>query len=84
MDRLKKNLFHEVLIFGKNESIGIFEKILYRFLYFALFSFASHWKHGNQSFRALTKAFGLRFIISVSSTCAYPAKYQYFSSHEDI
>ncbi|CAF4304206.1 unnamed protein product [Rotaria sp. Silwood2] len=30
------------------------------------FRFASHWKHNNQSFRTLTKAFGLRFIISVS------------------
>ncbi|CAF1154766.1 unnamed protein product [Adineta steineri] len=30
------------------------------------FRFASHWKHENQSFRTLTKAFGLRFIISVS------------------
>ncbi|CAF1106408.1 unnamed protein product [Rotaria sp. Silwood1] len=30
------------------------------------FRFASHWKHHNQSFRTLTKAFGLRFIISVS------------------
>ncbi|CAF1136153.1 unnamed protein product [Rotaria magnacalcarata] len=30
------------------------------------FRFASHWKHQDQSFRTLTKAFGLRFIISVS------------------
>ncbi|CAF1346270.1 unnamed protein product [Adineta ricciae] len=30
------------------------------------FRFASHWKHQNESFRTLTKAFGLRFIISVS------------------
>ncbi|CAF0749307.1 unnamed protein product [Rotaria sordida] len=30
------------------------------------FRFASHWKHHNRSFRTLTKAFGLRFIISVS------------------
>ncbi|CAF3587678.1 unnamed protein product [Rotaria socialis] len=30
------------------------------------FRFASHWKHQGQSFRTLTKAFGLRFIISVS------------------
>lgn len=30
------------------------------------FSFASHWKHQNRQFRTLTKAFGLRFIISVS------------------
>jgi hypothetical protein len=28
--------------------------------------FASHWKHQNRSFRTLTKAYGLRFIISVS------------------
>jgi hypothetical protein len=31
----------------------------------SLFSFASHWKHQNRSFRTLTKAYGLRFIISV-------------------
>ncbi|CAF1190261.1 unnamed protein product [Rotaria sordida] len=30
------------------------------------FRFASHWKHQNRSYRTLTKAFGLRFIISVS------------------
>ncbi|UJR23000.1 hypothetical protein I4U23_026026 [Adineta vaga] len=30
------------------------------------FRFASHWKHQNRSLRTLTKAFGLRFIISVS------------------
>lgn len=30
------------------------------------FRFASHWKHEKRSFRTLTKAFGLRFIISVS------------------
>ncbi|CAF3927279.1 unnamed protein product [Rotaria sp. Silwood1] len=33
------------------------------------FRFASHWKHENRSFRTLTKAFGLRFIVSVSG-CA--------------
>jgi len=32
---------------------------------FFIFSFASHWKHENRSFRTLTKAYGLRFIISV-------------------
>ena len=31
-----------------------------------VFSFASHWKQQKRSFRTLTKAFGLRFIISVS------------------
>ncbi|CAF1306787.1 unnamed protein product, partial [Didymodactylos carnosus] len=30
------------------------------------FRFASHWKHQNRAFRTLTKAFGLRMIISVS------------------
>ncbi|CAF4267151.1 unnamed protein product, partial [Adineta steineri] len=30
------------------------------------FRFASHWKHQNRSYRTLTKAYGLRFIISVS------------------
>jgi hypothetical protein len=31
-----------------------------------LFRFASHWKYENRSYRTLTKAYGLRFIISVS------------------
>ncbi|CAF1163003.1 unnamed protein product [Rotaria sordida] len=30
------------------------------------FRFASHWKHENRSFRTLTKAYGIRFIFSVS------------------
>ncbi|CAF0933680.1 unnamed protein product [Didymodactylos carnosus] len=30
------------------------------------FRFASHWKHQNHAFRTLTKAFGLRMIMSVS------------------
>ncbi|CAF0945118.1 unnamed protein product [Adineta steineri] len=30
------------------------------------FRFASHWKYQNRSYRTLTKAYGLRFIISVS------------------
>ncbi|CAF1370019.1 unnamed protein product [Adineta steineri] len=30
------------------------------------FRFASYWKHQNRSYRTLTKAYGLRFIISVS------------------
>ncbi len=30
------------------------------------FRYGSHWKHGNESFRTLTKAYGLRLIISVS------------------
>ncbi len=34
--------------------------------YICCFRFASHWKNQNRSFRTLTKAFGLRFIISVS------------------
>ncbi|CAF3337708.1 unnamed protein product [Rotaria sp. Silwood2] len=29
------------------------------------FRFASHWKYQNRSYRTLTRAFGLRFIISV-------------------
>jgi hypothetical protein len=35
-----------------------------------LFRFASHWKFQNRSYRTLTKAFGLRFIISVSRSYA--------------
>ncbi|CAF0800314.1 unnamed protein product [Rotaria sp. Silwood1] len=30
------------------------------------FRFASHWKYQNRSYRTLTKAYGLRFIISIS------------------
>ena len=32
-------------------------------------SFASHWKHQNQSLRTFTKAFGLYFMVSVSFIC---------------
>ena len=42
-----------------------------RFFFLSSFSFASHWKHENRSFRTLTKAFGLRFIISVSLLSKY-------------
>ena len=37
--------------------------------YRILFSYASHWKHKNRTFRTLTKAFGLRFIVSVRVFC---------------
>ncbi|UJR25903.1 hypothetical protein I4U23_007251 [Adineta vaga] len=37
-----------------------------KFSYGFNFRFASHWKYQNRSYRTLTKAYGLRFIISVS------------------
>ncbi|CAF1233289.1 unnamed protein product [Didymodactylos carnosus] len=37
-----------------------------RFSFGFNFRFASHWKCSNRSFRTLTKAFGLRFIIAVT------------------
>jgi hypothetical protein len=50
------------LIFGK-KIIKLKKK---KFVFFI--RFASHWKYQNRSYRTLTKAFGLRFIISVSTT----------------
>ncbi|CAF1305715.1 unnamed protein product [Adineta steineri] len=35
------------------------------------FRYASHWKHENRSFRTLTKAFGLRFIVSVTGHASH-------------
>jgi hypothetical protein len=59
MHHIKKNLFHMDLIFGrKKKELQFLKKYFLRF--------ASHWKHQNRSYRTLTKAFGLRLIISVS------------------
>jgi plasmid replication initiation protein len=60
MNNLVKNLFHKDLIFGKKKKRkeNEIELVFY-------FSFASHWKDQKRSFRTLTKAYGLRFIISV-------------------
>lgn len=44
--------------------------------------FASHWKHQNRSYRTLTKAFGLRFIISVSRTCVIVLLTYWFEPNE--
>ncbi len=60
MHHLKKNHFHMDLIFGNFLDEPLF------FLFSLLLRFASHWKFQNRSYRTLTKAYGLRFIISVS------------------
>ncbi|CAF1542862.1 unnamed protein product [Didymodactylos carnosus] len=48
--------------FGRLDSPYKVEKFSFGFN----FRFASHWKYSNRSFRTLTKAFGLRFIITVT------------------
>ena len=67
MHPIEKSHFLMDLIFGeKSRLIGDEEEKEQKIGNFLEIRFASHWKHQNRSYRTLTKAFGLRFIISVS------------------
>ena len=60
MPNIKKRHSLKDLILGKKQKAKRIERN------FLVERFASHWKHQNRQFRTLTKAFGLRFIFSVS------------------